>query len=71
MLVSGVAVAYNQPDDYTHLQVSNYYAGDETSPVINLKWSPDFRVLCVLYDSGVFSLFSVFGSLLYTSKDTM
>ncbi len=36
-----------------------------------MKWSPDYRVLCILYDNGNFCLFSVFGHLLYDSKDLL
>jgi hypothetical protein len=41
------------------------------SSVSALKWSPDYRVLCVMYDRGHMSLFSVFGSLLYDSRDCL
>ena len=70
--LSGITVSYYQPDEYTSLQISNFYINpDESSTVINLKWSPDYKVLCALYETGVFALFSVFGALLYSSKETM
>jgi hypothetical protein len=53
--------------------VSHFYPPDgkenENSNVTGLKWSPDYKALCILYDNGTFSLFSVFGTLLYNSKD--
>ena len=71
---SGIAVAFSQPDDYTQLQVSNYYLPSgikehDCGTVIHLKWSPDYKALCVVYDNGTFAIFSVFGSLLYESKE--
>ena len=72
---SGVTVAYTQPDDFNSLVVSHFYPPaakeNENSSVTCLKWSPDYKALCVLYENGTFSLFSVFGTLLYNSKDQL
>ena len=68
-------VAYNKPDDYNSLEISHKYLTNskdyEFSSVVCLKWSPDFRILCALYDNGGFCFFSIFGSLLYDSKDLL
>ena len=70
-----MAIAYNQPDDYTCLHFSHKYAPNnkdrESSNVASLRWSPDYRMLSVIYENGTFCLFSVFGSLLYDSKDSL
>jgi len=72
---SGITIAYTQPDDFNSLVVSHFYPAatkeNENSSVTCLKWSPDYKALCVLYDNGTFSLFSVFGTLLYNSKDQL
>ncbi len=72
---NGLAVAYDLPEDYTTLRLTHFYRpaskDHENANVIHLKWSPDYRCLCVLYDKGQFAIFSVFGSLLYDSKDLL
>ena len=73
---SGVTVAYNQPINYASLEISHKYTtpnpkDHEFNSINYLKWSPDYRVLCVLYDNGSFCLYSVFGSLLYDSKELL
>lgn len=71
--LSGITVAYHQPDDYTALKISNFYETEsglnENSNVVGLKWTPDYKCLSILYDNGNFCLFSVFGTLLYDSKE--
>lgn len=73
--LSGIAVAFNQPDDYTQLQVSNYYVQstkeNDNSNVTHMRWSPDYNALAILYDNGTFSVFSVFGCLLYDSRELL
>ena len=66
------------PVEYSSLRLSHFYSHSASkscetaqSSVTALKWSPDYRVLCVMYDRGHMSLFSVFGSLLYDSKDCL
>jgi hypothetical protein len=70
-----MVVAFNQPDDYTTLHLSHFYKTDikeyESSVVVGLKWSPDYKILCVTYDTGSLCFYSVFGSLLYNSKEQL
>ena len=74
-LSSGQCVAYKHPDDYGSLSFSHKYGPtskeNEHASVVHLKWSPDYRVLCAIYDNGTFCLFSVFGALLFDSKDLL
>ena len=70
-----MVVAFNQPDDYTTLHLSHFYKTDikehENSIVVCLKWSPDYKMLSVTYDTGFICFYSVFGSLLYNSKEQL
>ena len=71
-----MVIAYNLPDNSSSLSVSHQYTTlipkeHDNTTVSLLKWSPDYRMLCVLYENGNFCLFSVFGSLLYNSKDLL
>ena len=76
-IISGFAIAYNQPDDFTCLHFSHKYTSSptrnepESSAVSKLSWSPDYRVLIVLFENGTFCLFSVFGALLFDSKESL
>jgi hypothetical protein len=70
-LSSGQAISY-YPDEVTlSLQFSNMYSLNQQNNVhqnncsiINTKWTPDYRVLTIVYDNGSIALFSVLGSLL-------
>lgn len=33
----------------------------------SMKWSPDYRVLCTLWENGAFAVWTVFGILLHCS----
>ncbi|CAF4837480.1 unnamed protein product, partial [Rotaria sp. Silwood2] len=35
-----------------------------------MKWSPDYRVLCTLWESGAFGIWTVFGILLHCSHSS-
>ncbi|CAF3434359.1 unnamed protein product [Rotaria sp. Silwood1] len=36
----------------------------------SMKWSPDYRVLCTLWDNGAFAIWTVFGILLHCSHSS-
>jgi hypothetical protein len=71
-----MAISYTQPEECTSLQIACKYTNKiiesgGNGSVIEIKWSPDERALAIIYERGNFSLFSVFGSLLFYSKDLL
>ncbi|CAF0845941.1 unnamed protein product [Didymodactylos carnosus] len=62
-LTSSLQLAYK-----IRLSVENFPDLIETlGSLCSMKWSPDYRVLCTLWDNGAFGVWTVFGILLYCS----
>ncbi|CAF4245840.1 unnamed protein product, partial [Didymodactylos carnosus] len=62
-LTSSLQLAYK-----IRLSVENFPDLVETlGSLCSMKWSPDYRVLCTLWDNGAFAVWTVFGILLYCS----
>lgn len=55
------------------MKISNFYEIEsglnENLSVVSLRWTPDFKCIIILYDNGTFCLFSVFGTLVYNSRE--